>query len=143
MTKSNEFFEFPIETKPLTKFTAELSPELKEIAESIYQTTRRKNSAVSWSDIKGLESAQLSLREAAIYPLRFPTLFQGLVSPWKGILLYGPPGSGKTLLAKALASEFNRPFFNISASLILSKWRGESEKNVKVRKMLLHIPPTN
>jgi len=83
------------------------------------------------SDIAGLEVAKQTLREAIVLPLMRPDLFSGARRPWKGILLFGPPGCGKTLLAKATAAEVEATFFNVSASSIISKWLGESEKLVK------------
>ncbi|XP_076268284.1 katanin p60 ATPase-containing subunit A-like 2 [Rhynchophorus ferrugineus] len=85
---------------------------------------------VKWEDCLGLENTVETLKEAAIYPLFYPELFQN-ISPWRGVLLHGPPGTGKTLLAKALASESHTTFFNVTNSAFISKWRGESEKMIK------------
>ncbi|RXN30585.1 katanin p60 ATPase-containing subunit A-like 2 isoform X3 [Labeo rohita] len=102
------------------------------------------NPNVRWDDIIGLEAAKRLVKEAVVYPIKYPQLFTGILSPWKGLLLYGPPGTGKTMLAKAVATECNTTFFNISASSIVSKWRGDSEKLVRVLFELAryHAPST-
>lgn len=84
--------------------------------------------------MQGNEHAKQILNESVILPLTHPHLFTDLMRPWKGILLHGVSGVGKTLLAKALNSETFETvtFFNISASTLISKWRGESEKIAKV-----------
>ena len=91
-----------------------------------------KNPNVSFEDIASLESAKKTLQEAIFLPLLIPEFFQGIRRAWKGVLLYGPPGTGKTLLAKALATQGKTTFFNVHSSSLASKWRGESEKLVRL-----------
>lgn len=86
---------------------------------------------VNLDDVAGLEDVKKALREAIVLPLMRPDLFTGSRKPWKGILLFGPPGCGKTMIAKATAGDVEATFFNISAANLVSKWLGESEKLVK------------
>ena len=86
---------------------------------------------VRWGDIAGLEVAKNALREAVVYPFLRPDLFMGLREPARGMLLFGPPGTGKTMLARAVATESRSTFFSISASSLTSKFLGESEKLVR------------
>jgi SpoVK/Ycf46/Vps4 family AAA+-type ATPase len=83
---------------------------------------------VSWDEVVGLEDAKRAIRESIVYPTKRPDLFP-LGWP-RGILLYGPPGCGKTLLAAAAAAEIEGYFINVDASSMMSKWLGEAEKNV-------------
>ena len=84
------------------------------------------------TDIGGLDPIVASLRETVIYPLLYPNLFSAssLIGAPKGVLLYGPPGCGKTMLARALAKESGATFINIAASVLTNKWYGESNKLV-------------
>ena len=87
---------------------------------------------VRWSDIGGLEKVKQELREAVEWPLKYPDAFKRLgIDPPKGILLYGPPGCGKTLLAKAVATESEANFVSVKGPEIFSKWVGESERAIR------------
>uniref|UniRef100_A0A8C4NA42 Katanin p60 subunit A-like 2 n=1 Tax=Eptatretus burgeri TaxID=7764 RepID=A0A8C4NA42_EPTBU len=129
--------------KPLGAYPG-MAGEMQELASVIVKDIYLQNPSVCWDDIIGLSTAKRLVKEAVIYPIKYPQLFTGILSPWKGLLLYGPPGTGKTLLAKAVATECNTTFFNISASTIVSKWRGDSEKLVRVLFELarFHAPST-
>ena len=86
---------------------------------------------VKWSDIAGLDFAKKTIKELIILPLMRPDIFQGIRTPPKGVLLFGPPGTGKTMIGKAIANESKSTFFSISSSTLTSKWVGESEKMVR------------
>ncbi|XP_011013074.1 PREDICTED: katanin p60 ATPase-containing subunit A-like 2 isoform X2 [Populus euphratica] len=100
------------------------SSETRILAESLCRDIIRGSPNVKWESIKGLENAKRLLKEAVVMPINYPKYFTGLLLPWKGILLFGSPGTGKTMLANAVASECKTTFFNISASSVVSKWRG-------------------
>jgi transitional endoplasmic reticulum ATPase len=87
---------------------------------------------VGWDEVGGLQEAKAALREAVEWPLRYPqVLAQADVRPAKGILLTGPPGGGKTLLAKAVAHESGVNFISVKGPELLSKWVGESERGIR------------
>jgi vacuolar protein-sorting-associated protein 4 len=104
------------------------SAEEQEIIDSISGTILTESPNVKWIDIAGLEGSKQALREAIVLPIMKPKLFTGARKPWSGILLFGPPGCGKTLLARAAATECKATFFSVSSADLLSKWLGESEK---------------
>ncbi|KAJ8673618.1 hypothetical protein QAD02_004880 [Eretmocerus hayati] len=106
--------------------------EWRDIADIIAKEIVLSNLNVHWDDVKGLDNCKSLLKEAAVYPIKYPCMFNERLTPWRGVLLYGPPGTGKTMLAKAVATECKATFFNITSSSLISKWRGESEKYVRV-----------
>jgi vacuolar protein-sorting-associated protein 4 len=101
------------------------TPEGKENGKELIVTEKPQ---VKWDEVVGLETAKKAVKEAIVYPVQRPDLFP-LGWP-RGILLFGPPGCGKTLLAAAVATEIDANFYSIDAASIMSKWLGEAEQNV-------------
>ncbi|KAG5859007.1 AAA class ATPase [Encephalitozoon hellem] len=91
---------------------------------------------VKWDDIIGLRDVKKAINEIVLWPMLRPDLFTGLRGPPKGLLLFGPPGTGKTMIGKCIASQCKATFFSISASSLTSKWVGEGEKMVRA---LFHL----
>uniref|UniRef100_A0A0A1WZL4 Katanin p60 ATPase-containing subunit A-like 2 n=1 Tax=Zeugodacus cucurbitae TaxID=28588 RepID=A0A0A1WZL4_ZEUCU len=110
----------------------------QNLAELVKTTIMRDELKLSWTDMCGNASAMEVVKEAVLTPLKYPQLFANGLRPWKSVLLHGPPGSGKTLLAKILYAETRNQvtFFNVTSSLVVSKWRGESEK---IMRILFHM----
>jgi transitional endoplasmic reticulum ATPase len=105
---------------------------LKEVEPSAIREVFTEVPDVKWNDVGGLEDVKRVLKETIEWPLKYDDLFkQAGTTPSKGILLYGPPGSGKTLLAKAVASESGVNFISVKGPELMSKWVGESEKGVR------------
>jgi len=105
---------------------------LKDIQPSALREVYIEIPEVKWEDIGGLDKIKQELREAVELPIEHPEYFEEMgIEPPKGVLLYGPPGCGKTLLAKAVATESEANFISVKGPEILSKWVGESEKAVR------------
>ncbi|CAG9764826.1 unnamed protein product [Ceutorhynchus assimilis] len=111
------------------------SPALKgidpKLANCILDEIVVGGAQVQWHDIVGQETAKQALQEMVILPSLRPELFTGLRTPARGLLLFGPPGNGKTLLARAVATECQATFFSISAASLTSKYVGDGEKLVR------------
>lgn len=100
----------------------------KETISEAYEAGIRERPNVGWENVAGLQQAKKAIKEAVVYPAQRPDLFP-LGWP-RGILLFGPPGCGKTLLAAAVANEIDAEFIVVDAASVMSKWLGEAEKNV-------------
>ncbi|MFW9951307.1 MAG: AAA family ATPase, partial [Candidatus Thorarchaeota archaeon] len=105
---------------------------LREIKPSALREYLREIPEVNWDDIGGLEDIKRELVESVEWPLKHPKLFNKAgIRPVGGILLFGPPGCGKTLLAEAVATETHSNFITVKGPELMSKWVGESEKNIR------------
>lgn len=132
ISNSRKPFSCPMRNTEVGKEDSKISGIEEKLIEMIESEIITRNPCVKWSDIAGLDFAKKTVNEAIVWPLKRPDLFKGLRAPPKGLLLFGPPGTGKTMIGKAIASEVSATFFSISASSITSKWVGEGEKLVRV-----------
>lgn len=112
--------------------SSDFEEALKEIEPSAMREVLVELPRVSWKDLGGLGQLQQELVEAVEWPLKRPEKFQQMgIRPPKGVLLFGPPGTGKTMIAQAIANETNANFISIRGPQMLSKWVGESEKAIR------------
>jgi len=109
----------------------EMSDDEKELRKTIEGTIITERPTITWGDVAGMDVPKQAIREAVVLPMSHPELFKGARKPWRGILLFGPPGCGKTLIAKAAANECGVQFFAADSASLVSKWLGESEKLLK------------
>jgi transitional endoplasmic reticulum ATPase len=111
---------------------ADFQNAIREITPSAMREVYIEPPGVKWEDIGGLDTVKRELQEAVEWPMRFPEMFKqlGHTAP-KGILLHGPSGTGKTLLAKAVATESEANFISVKGPELMSKWVGESEKGIR------------
>ncbi|MGH9999689.1 MAG: AAA family ATPase [Nitrososphaeraceae archaeon] len=110
------------------KIGSEMRKPKESLGEEFDSLIMKEKPNISWDDVIGLDDAKRAIRESIVYPSKRSDLFP-LGWP-RGLLLYGPPGCGKTLLAAAAAAEIDGYFVNVDAAAMMSKWLGEAEKNV-------------
>jgi len=140
-----ELSEIPYETLLKLEITMDNFLEaLKEIEPSAIREVFVEVPDVKWTDVGGLENIKQELKEAIEWPLKYPDVFKKAnTNPPKGILLYGKPGTGKTLLAKAVANESGVNFISIKGPQLISRYVGESERGVRETfRTAKHAAPT-
>lgn len=118
----------PVDFPPPEEKTSETRLQPTSMKGSYDELVLKEKPNVKWEEVIGVEEAKMAIKEAIVYPSQRPDLFP-LGWP-RGILLFGPPGCGKTLLAAAVATEIDATFISVDAASIMSKWLGEAEKNV-------------
>ena len=128
----------PTVSSSTTSASAKSSGNVETLKADFDDLVMKEKPKVSWKEVIGLEDAKRAIRESIVYPTKRADLFP-LGWP-RGILLHGPPGCGKTLLAAAAAAEIDGYFINVDAASMMSKWLGEAEKNIsKLFKMARNL----
>jgi SpoVK/Ycf46/Vps4 family AAA+-type ATPase len=128
--KRAEYSTVPKNPPPKQQEEKSVKKENDKLIEQIESEILDSSPCVSWNEIAGLDYAKKTIEEILILPITMPELREIIDLP-HGILLFGPPGTGKTMIAKAVATECKSTFFNISSSILTSKWMGEGEKLVR------------
>jgi transitional endoplasmic reticulum ATPase len=125
--------QIPPETlKELKVNMDDFTEAMKTVQPTLLREVYVEVPTVHWTDIGGLNIVKQQLREAVEWPMKYPGIFEKTgIRPPKGILLFGPPGTGKTMLAKAVATESGANFIAVKGPEVLSKWVGESEKAIR------------
>ena len=123
------------------EYESELQPTAKRKQRAEDSDTFKRQTAIEativqpgkirFTDVAGLQDVKKLLREAIVMPLKYPHLFNGGRKPWRKILLFGPPGTGKSRIARAVSSEVASTFYSVTCSDLLSSWFGETEKLIK------------
>ncbi|MBN1672421.1 MAG: ATP-binding protein [Kiritimatiellae bacterium] len=122
--------EPPKKTRGAGKGSGPITDEKGDAPDEDWLVTAKPN--ITFDMIAGMEQAKLSIREMVVYPLRQPEKARSLgLKPGGGVLLFGPPGNGKTMLGKAIANELDAAFYYASGAQIRSKWHGESEQRLR------------
>ncbi|KAH3746127.1 Vacuolar protein sorting-associated protein 4 [Pelomyxa schiedti] len=114
------------DTEDKTESTADAN-----LRRAVSEAILSEKPSLTWDDVAGLDEAKSALEEAVVLPNKFPQLFTGKRKAWGAILLFGPPGTGKSFLAKVVAATTASTFFSVSSSTLVSRWLGDSEKMIR------------